>query len=196
MKKKLTIPKSRIRIADSNGEHISKPTICLRDDKYWMEWMIKNNEIAQLIEEKFSNTDKKTAADELTTIIHFFIDSQYKSRRPFKNEIGQTFGLYKIYEYKEVFYSFERELDTDTAVRVTFKQGDFGLTPHPFMFVLINFKALAITNKLGPVIQGQPLGSGAIADFKFSPELLNAAIMILGTASTAHRDDLIKLLGY
>ena len=118
-----------IRIADEEGNHISKPTQALNEDKYYIEWMITNDEIRLLSKHLFNNQD---IIKEMKKISKFAEDSEYSRRTTKKGkEKIATFEGFNIYKYSEEFHSFEKILSSGIKVRLTFKLGDFGITAHP-----------------------------------------------------------------
>jgi hypothetical protein len=110
-------------------------------------------------------------------------------------EIAEFEG-FKIYQYNEYFNSFEKTLISGVKVRITFKLGDYGLDPHPHMYVLVpfNHKFLKIKNNQGDVSSGDLLGSGCYGELKLDRKDLEEIILTLSHASSNHRDALIEIL--
>lgn len=193
----LSFSQGSIRIADKNGNHFPSPTQAINDKNYYVEWMITNNEI-KLLSTLFK---KKDGIGNLIKIMQkiskFAEDSEYSRRTTSsgEKEIAQFEG-FKIFQYMDVFNSFEKILTSTLKVRLTFKLGDYGVTSHPHMYVLIpfNFKSLEIKNKEGNVKNDEPLGSGCFAELKLTEEEIKEIILTLAHASNNHRSDLIKVL--
>lgn len=52
---RLTSPRSKVRICDNNGNHVSKPSSeSINFDNHYIEWMITNNELLEIIKQKFT----------------------------------------------------------------------------------------------------------------------------------------------
>jgi len=193
----LSFSQGSIRIADKNGNHFPSPTQTINDKECYVEWMITNNEI-KLLSTLFN---KKDGIGELIKIMQkisrFAEDSEYSRRTTSsgEKEIAKFEG-FKIYQYMDVFNSFEKVLDSTLKVRLTFKLGDYGVTSHPHMYVLVpfNFKSLKIKNKDGNVKENGPLGGGCFAELNLTEEELKEIILTLAHASINHRNDLIKVL--
>jgi hypothetical protein len=193
----LSFSQGSIRIADKDGNHFPSPTQTINDKGYFVEWMITNNEI-KLLSTLFK---KKEGIAELIKVMQkiskFAEDSEYSRRTTSsgEKEIAKFEG-FKIYQYMDVFNSFEKVLDSTLKVRLTFKLGDYGVTSHPHMYVLVpfNFKALKIKNREGNVENNQPLGSGCFAELNLTEDELKEIILTLAHASSNHRNDLIRVL--
>ncbi len=187
-----------IRIADKNGNHFSSPTKTIRDKEYYVEWMITNNEI-KLLSKLFQKKNIGNLIKFLQKIIKFAEDSEYSRRTTSSSEkeIAEFEG-FKIYRYVDVFNSFEKVLSSKLKVRLTFKLGDYGVTSHPHMYVLVpfDFKSLKIKNKEGNIKENELLGSGCFGELNLSEEELKEIILTLAHASNNHRNDLIKVLEY
>ena len=55
---KLTSPQSKVRICDENGNHINKPVSAVVSfGNSYIEWMITNDELIQIITQKFTRDD-------------------------------------------------------------------------------------------------------------------------------------------
>lgn len=193
----LSFSQGSIRIADKNGNHFPSPTQTINDKKYYIEWMITNKEI-KLLSTLFKKKDGISSLIKVMQKISKFAEDSEYSRRTTSSgekEIAKFEG-FKIYQYTDVFNSFEKILDSTLKVRLTFKLGDFGVTSHPHMYVLIpfNFKALKIKNNNGNVKDNEPLGSGCFAELNLTEEEIKEIILTLAHASNNHRNDLIKIL--
>ena len=185
-----------IRIADKDGVHRQKPTKSNNEKKYSIEWMITNDEIKLLSNHLLNNTNN--LINEMKKIENFAEDSKYaqrKTKKEGKKKIA-SFKGFKIYKYKEVFHSFEKNISSGIKVRLTFKLGDFGITAHPHMYVLIPFdyRLLLLKNKLGIVNVGDGLGSGCFGELTLNANELKDIVLTLAHASNKHRDDLVKKL--
>ncbi len=184
-----------IRIADEEGNHIAKPTQALNEDKYYIEWMITNDEIGVLSKHLFKNP--ANIINEMRRISKFAEDSEYSRRTTKKGkEKIATFEGFEIYKYSDEFHSFEKTLPSGIKVRLTFKLGDFGITAHPHMYVLVPFdyKSLKIKNKEGDVPNKECLGSGCHGELVLTANELQDIILTLSHASSNHRNSLIEVL--
>jgi len=193
----LSFSQGSIRIADKNGNHFPSPTQTINDKDYYVEWMITNNEI-KLLSTLFK---KKDGIGDLIKVMQkisrFAEDSEYSRRTTSSREKEiASFEGFKIYQYMDVFNSFEKVLDSKLKVRLTFKLGDYGVTSHPHMYVLVpfNFKSIKVKNIDGSVEENEPLGSGCFAELNLTEEELKEIILTLAHASNNHRNDLIKVL--
>ncbi len=193
----LSFSQGSIRIADKNGNHFPSPTQTINDKDYYVEWMITNNEI-KLLSTLFK---KKDGIGDLIKVMQkisrFAEDSEYSRRTTSSGEKEiASFEGFKIYQYMDVFNSFEKILDSKLKVRLTFKLGDYGVTSHPHMYVLVpfNFKSIKIKNIDGNVKENEPLGSGCFAELNLTEEEIKEIILTLARASNNHRNDLIKVL--
>jgi len=185
-----------IRIADENGNHVSSPTKAKNEKDHYIEWMITNDEIKIL-----SNSildDIRPLIKSMEGISKFTEDSEYSQRKTIKLDMKkiEEFEGFKIYQYNESFNSFEKTLESGVKVRITFKLGDFGLEPHPHMYVLIpfNHKFLKIRNNDGDVSSGDLLCSGCYGELKLDKKDLEEIILTLSHASSNHRDALVDIL--
>ncbi len=121
---KLTSPRSKIRICDKNGNHVSKPSKeKINFSNYCIEWMITNYELIEIIKQKFTKNDILNLRKKLENINISLKNSEFYSRAAQKQTINQTIGNFVIYRYKEVFYSFERNINKKLQVKITFKMG-------------------------------------------------------------------------
>jgi len=192
----LTQAKSKIRLADGNGNHISKPTEGKNIKTNFIEWMITNIQINELIKHFLNNGEKKKLIKELGRIKVFIRGSKYATREAVKptTEKLDKFADFEIYKYTETFYSFEKEIVSKIKIRITFKMGDYTLAP--FMFVLIPFEhsSLKLKNLKGFVKENEFLGSKCKGIWKPKKEDVIEIIKSLSCASDRHRDDLIEIL--
>ena len=195
---KLPLNKSQggIRIADEHGNHVSSPTKTKNEKEYYIEWMITNDEIKLLSDSILD--DINSLIKGMEELNKFTEDSEYSQRKTIKLNMKsiEEFEGFKIYQYNESFNSFEKTFDSGIKVRITFKLGDYGLDPHPHMYVLVpfNHKFLKIKNNEGDVSSGDLLGSGCYGELKLDKTDLEEIILTLSHASSNHRDDLIGRL--
>lgn len=193
----LTQARGRIRLADGNGNHISKPATEGKNiSTNFIEWMITNDQIEDLIKHFLDNKDRKELIKELEEIKVFIRGSKYATREAVKptTEKLDKFGDFEIYKYTETFYSFEKEIISKIKIRITFKMGDYTLAP--FMFVLLPFghPSLKFKNINGLVKENEFLGGGCKGIWKSKKEDIIQIIKSLSCASDGHRDDLINIL--
>jgi hypothetical protein len=187
-----------IRIADKNGNHVSSPTKTKNEETYYIEWMITNDEIKSLSGSILASADFESVIKNMQKINKFTEDSEYSQRKTVKLDMKEIaeFEGFKIYQYNEYFNSFEKTLNSGIKVRITFKLGDYGLDPHPHMYVLVpfNHKFLKIKNNNGDVSPGNLLGSGCYGELKLDKEDLEEIILTLSHASSNHRNALVGIL--
>lgn len=192
---KLTYPRSKIRICDENGNHIARPA---KEGKYietyYIEWMITNPQIKKLIRLFLSKKDRKKVASKLSKIRIFLKDSKYRIRKATKKELKPKFLKFKIYEYKEKFYSFERKIISGIKIRATFKMGDYTLAPHYFVLFPFENKKIKVYNKKGKIKINDFLGTCAYAIWKPAEKQIASIIEGLSYASKDHKNDLLDLL--
>jgi hypothetical protein len=195
---KLPLYKSQggIRIADEHGNHVSSPTKTRNEKEYYIEWMITNDEIKSLANSILD--DINSLIKSMVKINKFAEDSEYSQRKTVKLDMkeAEEFEGFKIYQYNESFNSFEKTFDSGIKVRITFKLGDYGLDPHPHMYVLVPFSHtfLKIKNNEGDVSLGDLLGSGCYGELKLDKKDLEEIILTLSHASSNHRDALVEIL--
>lgn len=201
VKIRLPLNKSQggIRIADEYGNHVSSPTQTLNEPKYFIEWMITNDENQTLVGKflKSKNSIKKLI-QKIEQIERFAEESEYSKRETVKVKRAEIkiFDGFKIYQYTENFSSFEKELASGIKVRITFKLGDFGLEPHPHMYVLIPFdnKFLKLKNLNGKVKINEKLDKGCFGEWMPSTQDIEEITITLARASKKHKDDLINII--
>lgn len=193
----LNFSQGSIRISDKNGNHFSKPTQVINDENYYIEWMITNHEIKMLSALFKKKNEISDLIKKMQKISKFAEDSEY-SRRTTSSEEREidNFQGFKVYQYMEIFNSFEKVLRSNLKVRLTFKLGDFGVVHHPHMYVLIpfKFKLINIKNVNGKVNKNQPLGKGCFSELSLTEAELEEIILTLAHASNNHRNDLITVL--
>ena len=127
----------------------------------------------------------------------FAEQSEYSKRVTSTNEKEiAIFEGFNIYQYMDIFNSFEKILNSGIKVRLTFKLGDYGVVSHPHMYVLIPFehKSLELKNKNGLVNFGEKLGSGCFRELILDKDDLKGVILTLAHASNNHRSDLVEIL--
>lgn len=199
-KVKLLLHKSMggIRIADEHGNHVSSPTKQKNDVGSFVEWMITNDEIKFLVDSFFEVENVNNLISDIKEIKKFTEDSEYSKRKTIKldKEKIENFDGFEIFQYTESFSSFEKTLDSKIKVRITFKLGDYGLEPHPHMYVLLPFShsSIKLKNNYGVVNQNGILGSGCFAEWIPTNEDIKEIITTLAHASVKHRDALVKIL--
>lgn len=185
-----------IRIADKNGNHFPSPTKTIRNNEYYIEWMITNPEIELLGKNNLFNIDDLIR--EMKKINKFAEDSQYSKRTTSKTNEKEIaiFEGFKIYQYNDTFNSFEKTLSSGLKVRLTFKLGDYGIISHPHMYVLIpfNYDSLKLKNRDGEINEGECFGSGCFGELILSKNDLNDIVLTLAHASNNHRNALIEIL--
>ena len=198
---RLSLNKSQggIRIADEHGNHVSSPTKTINEVKYSIEWMITNDENQILIENFYkSKSEIENLVHRIEQIKRFAEESEYSKRKTVKVEREQVkiFEGFKIYQYTENFSSFEKELASGLKVRITFKLGDYGLEPHPHMYVLIPFnnKFLKLKNLNGEVKNKEELGKGCFGEWMPSVQDIEEITTTLAHASKNHKKDLINII--
>jgi len=195
VKLQLTSPRSKVRICDENGNHINKPTLTTVDfDNSYIEWMITNNELIQIISQKFTRNDIQNLIRQLEDINISLRNSEYYSRAAQKQNIRRSVGGFSVYKYEETFYSFEKNVDTNLKVKITFKMGDYTLAAHMFVLIGFNHSHITLENNNGNITTNNPLGSGAKCIWDPSTEAILETAKALAHSSTDHKNDLIRLL--
>lgn len=201
-KGKISLPLNQaqggIRIADEHGNHVSAPTKIKNEPKYFVEWMITNDENKLIADSFFNSKTLEDLIEEMETIEKFAEESEYSQRKTVKleKEKKENFAGFEIFHYTEGFSSFEKTLSSGLRVRITFKLGDYGLEPHPHMYVLIPFnsQSLRIKNEEGDVNSGEILGRGCFAEWVPTSQDLQEIMLTLAHASDNHRKSLIDVL--
>lgn len=187
-----------IRIADENGQHTRSPTKAKNNPDYSIEWMITNEEIRKISNSFLKREEILKLIEELQKIKDFVEESKYSKRETIKiiSEKLEKFLDFEIYKYTENFYSFENILPSKIKVRITFKLGDYGIEPHPHMYVLLPFdnKSVEIKNNLGKVQWNETLGSGCFSEYALEKNDISEIIKTLAHSSNKHRNALIDIL--
>lgn len=194
----LNISQGGIRIADEYGNHVSKPTKIKNESKYLIEWMITNDENKFLVDSFLDTKITKKLIERMNSIKKFAEESQYSKRKTIKlkRDKVEIFEGFQIFQYTENFSSFEKILTSGIKVRITFKLGDYGLEPHPHMYVLIPFnnKSLKLKNLNGEVKRKEILGKKCFAEWIPTIQDIQEIILTLAHASKNHKDDLTNLI--
>ncbi|MBA7608408.1 hypothetical protein ES703_15585 [subsurface metagenome] len=185
----------KVRIADEQGNHIRRPTQEAKNNiGNYAEWMITNAEIGELIKYHLNDEDKAELKKKLSSIKTYLKGSEFAIRSASKTKLEKKFMGFEIYEYKENFYSFEKELESKIKIRLTFKMGDYTLAVH--MFVLLPFRKGIITlhNYAGEVREHALLSSGCYAVWGPTKDELKEIVEALSCASEDHKKDLLVML--
>ncbi len=191
---KLTSPRSKVRICDENGNHVAKPSSEKIDPNHFIEWMITNNELIEIINQKFSKQDITDLINQLNEINISLRESEYYSRAAQKKKLDEKISDFSIYKYEEVFYSFERIIDDTLKVRITFKMGDYTLAAHMFVLIKINSQNIQLSNNEGNIDLNESLGSGAKCIWNPKIDLIIEIAKALSHSSENHKKDVIDLL--
>lgn len=192
---KLTSPRSKVRICDENGNHINKPaSIAVNFDNSYIEWMITNNELVQIITQKFTADDIQNLIRQLNEITISLRDSEYYSRAAQKQNINQSIGGFSAYKYEETFYSFEKNVYTNLKVKITFKMGDYTLAAHMFVLIGLNHPGIILENNDNNIATNNPLGRGAKCRWTPTKEAIVEVAKALAHSSRDHKNDIIRLL--
>lgn len=195
IKLQITNPSSGVRICDDNGNHVRKPTELEIDfNNYYVEWMITNSDLIEIIKLRLNELEIKKLISRLKLINVFLVDSGYNTRKAHKNKIKTGFNGFDVFEYKEVFYSFERNLGNNISTRVTFKMGDYTLAAHMFVLIGFNSGIVNFVNYAGEIENNTVIGSKAYCLWNINKEYVLNIINMLATSSTDHRNSLINLL--
>ncbi|HIH19090.1 TPA: hypothetical protein HA225_03860 [Candidatus Micrarchaeota archaeon] len=192
----LSQARGKVRIADENGNHISKPTEAKYEPKYTAEWMITNDEVEKLVRVFLEDADRIFVIEEIKKLEKFIRDTEYATREALKTTTQEikTFEGFRIFKYTENFYSFERELKSKIRIRIVFKMGDYTLAPHMFVLLPFSLNEIEIKNRLGNVNKSEMLGSGCRAIWKPKKEDVKEVVIALAHLSRDHRNDLIRIL--
>ena len=182
--------RSKVRIVDENGNQASAPTQAICSTNSFVEWMVTNPEIRDLMK-NFLTKD-----DTISKITQFIRDSQYTTREAAKTAPEELDSLFdfKVYIYSETFYSFEKILNTGIRIKITFKMGDFTLAPHMFVLLPFSLAGVQIMNKVGVVREGAKLGSGCYCNWTPSKKDIHEIVVGLSHVSTDHRDALRTII--
>jgi len=168
----LTSPRSKVRICDEHGNHVAKPASERINSNYFIEWMITNDELIEIIKQKFNEQEIRELINQLNTINISLRDSNYYSRAAQKEKLDETIGNFLIYKYEEVFYSFEKVIDDTLRVKITFKMGDYTLAAHMFVLIKISSQNIQLNNTEGTINLNESLGSGAKCIWNPNKELV------------------------
>ena len=190
----LSSQRSKVRIADSDGNQANKPTSVRNLSTNSVEWMISNAEIQQLINNYLNGEDKKKLASKLKLVNSFLNKSEYATREAKKTTPIGKFEDFNIYKYEESFFSFEKVLNLKIKIRITFKMGDFTLAPHMFILFPFDKKVIQLFNCEGAVPSGSNLGSGCFAAWKPTSGVICEAVEALAHASEGHKRDLLAMV--
>ena len=191
----LTIPRSGIRICDDNGNHVSKPVSQILDfNNYSIEWMVTNNDLIEIIRQKFTREEIASLTDELREINTSLKDSDFFNRVAQRQHTNRTIDNFSIYKYEESFYSFEKDVSLNLQVKITFKMGDFTLAPHMFILIRLNNPNIILSNGIGNILTNNALGSGAKCIWSPSNQTTSEITKTLACSSDGHKNDLINLL--
>lgn len=190
----LTSPRSKVRICDENGNHVARPLSETITSNHLIEWMITNDELIQLIHQKFTDEEIHNLINQLEQINISLRDSEYYSRAAQKQQLEERIGDFLIYKYEEVFYSFEKIINETLRVRITFKMGDFTLAAHMFVLIKINSPNIELTNCEGAIDFSECLGSGAKCKWNPDNNMVVEIAKALAHSSENHKNDIINLL--
>jgi hypothetical protein len=192
---KLTSPQSKVRICDNNGNHVSRPSSeNINFNNNYIEWMITNNELLQIINQKFTQDEIIELKNQLHNINISLKDSDFYSRAAQKQNINQAIGDFSIYKYEEIFYSFEKNVDENLQVKITFKMGDYTLAAHMFVLIKLDNPNITLSNRENNIRNDTPLGSGAKCIWNPSNQTINEVTKTLACSSGGHKRDIINLL--
>lgn len=192
---KLTSPRSKVRICDENGNHVNRPALSPVDfDNSYIEWMITNNELIQIINQKFTRNEIQNLIRRLQAINISLRDSKFYSRAAQKQDVHQRVGGFSVFKYEETFFSFEKKVQTNLKVKITFKMGDYTLAAHMFVLIGLNHSDIKLENNGGVIATNNPLGSGAKCFWSPSTEAIIEIAKALAHSSTGHKHDLIGRL--
>jgi len=192
----LTSHSSNVRICDTNGNHVSRPVSqTIGFDTHSIEWMITNNELIKIISQQLTKQEIIELKNELQEITISLKDSNFYSRKAEKENINQTFGNFLVYKYEEIFYSFEKNIDVNLQVKITFKMGDYTLAAYMFVLIGLNNPNIILFNSAGGIQNNNPLGSGAKCIWSPSSHTVKEIAKALACSSEDHKNALINLLG-
>lgn len=192
---RLTSRLSRVRICDNNGNHISKPSSdSINFDSHYIEWMITNNELLEIVKQKFKREDVIELINELRRIDISLKNSEFYSRAAQKQNINRIIGNFLIYKYEEVYYSFEKRINEGLQVKITFKMGDYALAAHMFVLIGLDNSDIKLSNHKGNIGIANSLGAGAKIFWTPSNQIISEIAKALACSSEDHKNDLINLL--
>lgn len=191
---KLTLPRSKVRICDNEGNHLARPVRSVFNRNNYVEWMITNQELITLITQKFTRQEVDELIVELRDITISLRESEYYSRAAQKEKLNQTLANFSIYKYNEIFYSFEKNIEGNLRVRITFKMGDYTLAAHMYVLIGLNDSEIGLTNNSGELQEGSVFGSGAKCEWNPSVEIIKDIAKTLSHSSENHKSAIISLL--
>ena len=192
---KLTSPRGNVRICDNHGNHIAKPASSKIDfSNYFIEWMITNNQLFEIVKHKFIRDEMVELKNKLQGVNISLKNSEFYSRAAQKQGLDQTIGDFLIYKYEEIFYSFEKKIDTNLQVKITFKMGDYTLAAHMFVLIGLTNSDITLENRDGIIGNNNVLGSGAKCFWSPSNQIISKIAEALACSSEDHKNDLISLL--
>ena len=190
----LSRQRSKVRIADSDGNQANKPTAVKNLTTNSVEWMISNAEIQQLISKYLNEVERNKLASKLKLVNTFLNKSEYAKREAKKTTPIGKFEDFNIYKYEESFFSFEKVLILNIRIRITFKMGDFTLAPHMFILFPFDKKVIELSNCEGAIEDGGILGSRCCAIWKPTSDVICEAVEGLAHASEGHKRDLLAMV--
>ena len=190
----LTSPRSKVRICDEHGNHVAKPSSERINQEYFIEWMITNDELIEIIKQKFNELEIRELINQLNRINISLRDSNYYIRAAHKTKLDKMIGDFLVYKYEEIFYSFEKVIDDTLRVKITFKMGDYTLAAHMFVLIKISGQNIQLSNTEGTINLNESLGSGAKCIWNPSKELVVEIAKALSHSSENHKNDVIRLL--
>ncbi|MFA5948341.1 MAG: hypothetical protein WC806_05255 [Candidatus Gracilibacteria bacterium] len=192
---RLTSPRSKVRICDNHGNHISKPSSeSINFGNHYIEWMITNNELLEIIKQKFTREEIVGLKNGLHEINISLKNSEFYSRAAQKQNINRTIENFLIYKYEEIFYSFERRINESLQVKITFKMGDYTLAAHMFVLIGLTSSDITLSNHGDNIGSANALGSGAKCFWTPSNQIISEIARALACSSEDHKNDLISLL--
>lgn len=191
----LSRQRSKVRIADADGNHENKPTIVKNIPSNYVEWMISNAEIQALINNYLNGKNKKKLKSRIKSVNTFLNKSEYATREAKKTTPLGKFEDFNIYKYEESFFSFEKVLNLNIKIRITFKMGDFTLAPHMFILFPFDKKVIELFNCEGEVYSKNRLGSGCFAIWEPTIGVICEVVEALAHASSGHKRDLLAMIG-
>jgi len=121
-------------------------------------------------------------------------DSEYYNRAAQKQNINQSIGGFSVYKYEETFYSFEKNVDTNLKVKITFKMGDYTLAAHMFVLIGFNHPDIILENNDNNIATNNPLGRGAKCRWTPTKEAIIEVAKALAHSSRDNKNDIIRLL--
>lgn len=192
---RLTTPRGKIRICDISGNHVSKPSSQNIDfSNHYIEWMITNDELLTIIKQKFGEDEVTQLKNELGAINISLRNSGYNIRAAQKQNTNRVIEDFLVYKYEEIYYSFEKDIDTNLKVKITFKMGDYTLAAHMFVLINLTNSNIELSNNEGALENTNILGSGAKCIWSPTNLVVREITKTLAYSSEDHRNDLVTLL--